>query len=260
MDVELAEVALVGYNVVIVSEATPGRVYEAMMQKPELKYWSLAGHGTGGELAAKIALTLQPRVKSLVLIGAALPPSVDFRSISVFLTMIYGDNDTITTPTDVTKSLSRVQGELFCAQLHVITTIHDFSKLISKSPSQNSSQKGLVLWTILVLVQFLVAGDAAVTKIPGFGHYNFAYSLCTGNEKTPSNENSGMLNSISSAAVTAALQKSVGYAQWFAGTEKALSFGDNHYLTPGFNDSKRYPGDIRVHFDELPIPDTLPQV
>ncbi|CAM6014810.1 unnamed protein product [Sphagnum balticum] len=40
---------------------------------------------------------------------------------------------------------------------------------------------------------------------------------------------------------------------------RALSYGDNEKLTPGHNDSKPYPGDIRVNFTEHPIPGTSPQ-
>ncbi|CAM6085646.1 unnamed protein product [Calypogeia fissa] len=208
------QVALYGYYVIIVNKATPGRVLEAMMQHPEFLYWSLVGHGTGGELAARIAVTLQPKVKGLVLIASVLPPEVDLRSISpnLFLTVIYSDSDTVSTPMAVINSFSRV------------------------------------------------VGDAWVIKIPGFGHFDFAYSTCLGNAKAPSNGMSSVMNSSSSfATIALALESSAAFLQWASGTEKAISYGDNHYLTPGFNDSKPYPGDIRVHFDELPIPNTVPQ-
>ncbi|CAM6085633.1 unnamed protein product [Calypogeia fissa] len=208
-------VALFGYYVVIVSEVTPGRVVEAIMQHPELVYWSLAGHGTGGELAARMAMSLQPKVKSLVLIASVLPPDLDFKSVNLnlFLTVIYSDNDTISTPADVTNSFSRVMG------------------------------------------------DTKVIKISGLGHFDFAYSTCLGNTKAPSNEFSSITSSSSnsSATIYLAMMYACAYAHWASGTEKALSYGDNHYLTPGFNDSKPYPGDILVRFDELPIPGTLPQ-
>ncbi|CAM6091787.1 unnamed protein product [Calypogeia fissa] len=208
-------VALYGYYVVIVKEATPGTVVEAMMQHPELVYWSLVGHGTAaGELAARMAVTFHPKVKSLVLIASVLPPGLDLKSVNMnlFLTVIYGDSDTVTTPADVTNSFSRVMG------------------------------------------------DTKAIKISGFGHFDFAYSTCSGNTKAPSNETSSIINSSDSfATINMGLMYSTALLQWAAGTEKALSYGDNHYLTPGYNDSKPYPGDIRVRFDELPIPGTLPQ-
>nr|PNR51596.1 hypothetical protein PHYPA_010783 [Physcomitrium patens] len=45
----------------------------------------------------------------------------------------------------------------------------------------------------------------------------------------------------------------VSLSHWAGAIEKALSCGDNMKIIPGRNDSKPYPGDIRVKFAEVPM-------
>lgn len=104
----------------------------------------------------------------------------------------------------------------------------------------------------------VLAGDTKIVSFPQLGHYDFASSLCSGNEEILAKEstnNNSNINSIAQTLVTA-----VALSHWPGATARALSYTDNEKLTPGHNDSKPYPGDIRVQFTELPIPDTSPQV
>jgi hypothetical protein len=70
----------------------------------------------------------------------------------------------------------------------------------------------------------------------------------------------GRLTEKDLAAIIMTVVLAVINNQWAAAGEKALSFSDNKRLTPGLNISKPYPGDIRVHFTQAPIPNTTPQV
>lgn len=116
----------------------------------------------------------------------------------------------------------------------------------------------LVLVLILNYCTVVLAGDTQIVSFPQLGHYDFASSLCSGNEESLAKEstnNDKNINSIAQALVTA-----VYLSHWPGATPRALSYTDNEKLTPGHNDSKPYPGNIRVHFTKLPIPDTTPQV
>lgn len=105
----------------------------------------------------------------------------------------------------------------------------------------------------------VLAGDTRIVSFPHLGHYDFASSLCAGNRRKNlaqgRTRNDSNINSIAQSLVIA-----VGLSHWPEATARALSYTDNEKLTPGHNDSKPYPGDIRVHFTELPIPHTSPQV
>jgi hypothetical protein len=104
-------VALSGYHAVVVENATVARVIEAMMQQPQLQYWTLAGHGeAAGAVAARLALTLHPKVKALVLLAAALPEDVSLVDVNLLLVVVYGSKDTVVPPATVEASFSRMEG------------------------------------------------------------------------------------------------------------------------------------------------------
>jgi pimeloyl-ACP methyl ester carboxylesterase len=101
-------------------------------------------------------------------------------------------------------------------------------------------------------------GDSQVTSFPNLGHYDFARSECAGNNR--SSEERHRLDVTSDFDTIVSLASSaVGLSRWMGATEKALSFSDNEKLKPGHNDSKPYPGDIRVQYSKIPMPDTSPQ-
>lgn len=87
-----------------------GRTLRAMMQKPLLEHWILAGHGRGGALAARLALTLQPKVKALILMAAPMPKDVDMADLNLLVVAMYGQKDSVITPETVEKSFSRFPG------------------------------------------------------------------------------------------------------------------------------------------------------
>lgn len=102
-------------------------------------------------------------------------------------------------------------------------------------------------------------GDSGVTLFPNLGHYDFAMSDCVGNNVTQRvkrglGQSDDYFNNIVSKVYSA-----VVLSRWPVASEKALSFSDNEKLKPGHNDSKLYPGDIRVQCTEVPIPNTGPQ-
>ena len=103
-------VALSGYYAAVVENATVARVIEAMMQQPQLQYWTLAGHGEAGAVAARLALTLYPKVKALVLLAAALPEDVNLVDVNLFLIVVYGSKDSVVPPATVEASFSRMEG------------------------------------------------------------------------------------------------------------------------------------------------------
>lgn len=111
---------------------------------------------------------------------------------------------------------------------------------------------------LTVVVWFV--GDSGVTLFPNLGHYDFAMSDCVGNNVTQRvkrglGQSDDYFNNIVSKVYSA-----VVLSRWPVASEKALSFSDNEKLKPGHNDSKLYPGDIRVQCTEVPIPNTGPQV
>lgn len=87
-----------------------GRVIEAMMQQPQLQYWALAGHGGAGAVAARLAITLHPKVKALVLLAAALPHEVRLVDVNLLLIVVYGSTDSVVSPATVEASFSRMEG------------------------------------------------------------------------------------------------------------------------------------------------------
>ena len=82
------------------------------MQQPQLQYWTLAGHGEAGAVAARLALTLHPKVKALVLLAAALPEDVSLVDVNLLLIVVYGSKDTVVPPATVEASFSRMEGML----------------------------------------------------------------------------------------------------------------------------------------------------
>ncbi|KAG0599074.1 hypothetical protein M758_12G125500 [Ceratodon purpureus] len=203
--------AVRGSYAVIVEKACAGRILRAMMQKSHLQYWTLAGHGRGGALAAQVARTLQPKVKGLVLMAAPMPPDVDMADLNVIVVVLYGQKDNVVTSKAVEESFSRMPG------------------------------------------------DSGVTHFPNLGHYDFASSECVGNGKgldekrrlDPMDQDFG--------TIVSQIFTAIALSQWAVASEKALTFFDNEKLTPGHNVSKVYPGDIRVHCTQVPIPNTSPQ-
>jgi pimeloyl-ACP methyl ester carboxylesterase len=105
-----SELALRGSYAAIVEKACAGRTLRAMMQKPHLKYWVLAGHGSGGAVAAQVARTLQPKVKGLVLMASPMPPDVDMTNLNVIVVALYGRKDNVVTPEAVENSFPRMPG------------------------------------------------------------------------------------------------------------------------------------------------------
>ncbi len=82
-----------------------------MMQLLHVEYWTLLGHGNnGGVVAARLAVTLQPKVKGLILLAAALPGDLDTRALNLLVIVIYGGKDTLVTPEMITKSFSHMAG------------------------------------------------------------------------------------------------------------------------------------------------------
>lgn len=83
-----------------------------MMRKPDVEFWTLAGHGrTGGALASRLALTLQPKVKGLILLASALPADVDLVDVNVVVVALYGGRDTVVTRKAVEESFVRFPGD-----------------------------------------------------------------------------------------------------------------------------------------------------
>jgi pimeloyl-ACP methyl ester carboxylesterase len=101
---------LSGTYVVVLDEATPGRALRAMMQSPLLEFWTVVGHGSGGALAARLALTLQPTVKALILLAEPMPKDVDMAGINIYVVALYGQQDSVVTPASVEASTSRMPG------------------------------------------------------------------------------------------------------------------------------------------------------
>jgi len=81
-----------------------------MKEQWQLQYWVLAGHGRGGTLAAELARTLLPRVKGVVLMAAPMPLHVDMVNLNVFVTVLYGQMDTVVNPKAVETSFARMPG------------------------------------------------------------------------------------------------------------------------------------------------------
>ncbi len=104
------------------------------------------------------------------------------------------------------------------------------------------------------------AGDTRTVLFPNLGHFDFVHSDCKGNELYPSQDCQGVLTSDDADSIANELNYAVTFSRWSVASARALSYGDNEKLTPGRNDSKPYPGDIRVNFTEFPIPGTSPQV
>ncbi|CAK9263796.1 unnamed protein product [Sphagnum jensenii] len=104
-----------------------------------------------------------------------------------------------------------------------------------------------------------MAGDTRTVLFPNLGHFDFVHSDCKGNELHPSQDCQGVLTSDDVDSIANELNYVVTFSRWSVASARALSYGDNEKLTPGHNDSKPYPGDIRVNFTELPIPGTSPQ-
>lgn len=203
--------ALHGCYSVVVEKPCAGRTVRAMMQRPLLENWTLAGHGLGGgTLAAQLALTLQPKVKALILMAAPMPQDVNMANLNIFVVALYGQKDSVVTPETVEESFSRMPG------------------------------------------------DSDVTSFPNLGHYDFAKSECVGNEKLGQLQGQGLTDQDFNSIVMKALL-AVVLSRWLGASEKALSFSDNQKLTPGRNDSKVYPGDIRVQYTAIPMPNTSPQ-
>lgn len=94
----------------ILEKACEKRTLRAMKEQWQLQYWVLAGHGRGGTLAAELARTLLPRVKGVVLMAAPMPLHVDMVNLNVFVTVLYGQMDTVVTPKAVETSFSRMPG------------------------------------------------------------------------------------------------------------------------------------------------------
>ena len=98
-----------------------------------------------------------------------------------------------------------------------------------------------------------------VTSFPNLGHYDFAKSECVANETLGQRQGQGLTDQDFNSIVMKAFL-AVILSRWLVASEKALSFSDNQKLTPGRNDSKVYPGDIRVQYTAIPMPNTSPQV
>ena len=103
--------ALRGCYSVVVEKPCAGRTVRAMMQRPLLEHWILAGHGLGGgALAAQLALTLQPKVKALILMAAPMPQDVNMANLNILVMALYGLKDSVVTPETVEESFSRMPG------------------------------------------------------------------------------------------------------------------------------------------------------
>lgn len=109
-----AALAFKGYYTAIIDTPTLGGAIQAMMRKSDIEFWTLVGHGeAGGALASRLALTLQPKVKGLVLIASALPADVDMVDVNVVVVALYGGRDTVVTPKAVEGSFVRFPGDAY---------------------------------------------------------------------------------------------------------------------------------------------------
>lgn len=64
-------------------------------------------------MAARLALTLHPKVKALLLLAALVPKDVDLRSLKLLLVVLYGEIDSVVKPTTITRSFSHMPGVAF---------------------------------------------------------------------------------------------------------------------------------------------------
>jgi len=110
------------------------------------------------------------------------------------------------------------------------------------------------------LLPFWFAGDGSVTLFPNLSHYDFASSECVGNGKVQDKKQGLGIRDADFGTIVSEASNNLFLSQWAAAGEKALSFSDNYFLTPGHNASKVYPGDIRVQSAQVPIPNSNPQV
>ncbi|CAK9255804.1 unnamed protein product [Sphagnum jensenii] len=153
------QIALYGYYAVIVENATVEHVVCAMMQLLHVEYWTLLGHGNnGGVVAARLAVTLQPKVKGLILLAAALPGDLDTQALNLLLIVIYGGKDTLVTPEMITKSFSRMAGDtstLLFPNLGHFDFVHSKCKGNDLHPSCNR-QGGLTSNDAVCIAQYLL--------------------------------------------------------------------------------------------------------
>jgi len=141
-------------------------------------------------------------------------------------------------------------------------TIHLHCKRVTFQPREKDSGTGWDSkpygWHCDWLSSWDLLGDSQVKSFRNLGHYDFAKSECVGNKKFRQ-QGLGPTDQDFDTIVLESFE-AVHLSRWLVASEKALSFSDNEKLTPGRNDSKVYPGDIRVLCTAIPMPNTSPQV
>ncbi|GBG61247.1 hypothetical protein CBR_g19779 [Chara braunii] len=97
-----------------INEANVVRALSISLSPPRI--WAVMGHGTyGGALATLLARSLYPRITTLILHAAAIPPDIDFSqgplgNLDVVLN--YGLLDSIVPPSKIHNSFQRVPGDV----------------------------------------------------------------------------------------------------------------------------------------------------
>jgi dienelactone hydrolase len=72
---------------------------------PEIDNWVIGGHSLGGAMAASLVYDEPEMFKGLVLMAAYPPKNNNISSLDLHVTVLYGSNDQIATPSEIEQSL-----------------------------------------------------------------------------------------------------------------------------------------------------------
>ncbi|GBG74685.1 hypothetical protein CBR_g19092 [Chara braunii] len=223
-------------------------VIDTMAMFPIPQVWALMGHGvSGGQTAAKLTRALFPRVSTLILHASVLPSGVDFSQDNLDVVVNYGKKDLMVTPEMVEASFPRLPGHV---SVNLLNKSHYDFAFTTCQYKVESKQPATVLSYAPLIYGDHHGGDGEEgeqMQVVAADKHDYRPFLSL------SIEDRLLLGQCVSPMWRA------GRGKFLAATPRALSFGDNHLLTPGHKGSKVYPVDgVVVQVETLPQPETSP--